>query len=324
MAYEYEYEKYVATKETLRQTLDLYGVAIIPNVLSEAECTEVVSGIWDFFEHITQKWEKPILRSNEESWKGFYTLYPLHSMLIKNWSVGHAQVCWDLRQNANIIAIFAHLWGCHANDLLVSFDGFSFNLPPEITNRGWKNRNTWYHSDQSYLTPDFKCVQSWVTGLDVHEGDATLSIMEGSHKFHNEMREQFQITDKANWFKMEPQHEAFYLEKGCAYKCIQCPKGSMVFWDSRTVHCGVNAAKTRAAPNFRAIVYLCYMSRQLCTQANLKKKRAAFDELRTTSHWPDNPKLNAVNPRTYGGAMPVVEKIAKPEVTEVGMRLAGF
>ena len=34
---EYEYSKYIATKETLRNTIDTYGVAIIPNVLDEEE-----------------------------------------------------------------------------------------------------------------------------------------------------------------------------------------------------------------------------------------------------------------------------------------------
>ena len=337
---EYEYLKYVATKETLRETIDTFGVAIIPNVLNEEECTAVVSGIWDFLEHITQAWAVPIKRGvapsindiaggsvrpqAELSLKEFYKLYPMHSMLIQHWGVGHAQVSWDLRQNEKIVDIFAHFWKCSANDLLVSFDGLSFNPPPEITKRGWNKQNTWYHTDQTYTENKFKCIQSWVTGLDVNDGDATLSLMEGSNKYHKEFAEHFGITDKKNWFKLTKEQEEFYNEKGCHYKNIKCPKGSLVFWDSRTIHCGIEAAKTRLMPNFRAIVYLCYMPRQLCSKANLKKKQKAFEELRATSHWPCKPTLFSKSPRTYGGEMPVITPIPAPIVSSLGRQLAGF
>jgi len=284
MIKDYEFEKYICSKETLEETIKKYGVAIIPNVLDEKECETMVNGIWDFLEYITQEWSTPFTRNNQESWREFYKLYPLHSMLLQHWGVGHAQVSWDLRQNIKIVEIFAHFWKCDVNDLLVSFDGISFNLPPEITKKGWNRDNTWYHTDQSFTTPEFKCIQSWITGLDINEGDATLSFMEGSNKFHSEFKEKFNITDKKNWYKLNKEEEQFYMEKGCNYKNIKCPKGSLVFWDSRTIHCGVEAKKNRPTQNLRAVIYLCYMPRKLCSNANLKKKQKAFQELRTTSH----------------------------------------
>ena len=53
----YEYERYACTKESLKETLEKYGVAIIPRVLNDEECEKMVSGMWDFFEHITQNWD---------------------------------------------------------------------------------------------------------------------------------------------------------------------------------------------------------------------------------------------------------------------------
>ena len=138
----YEFEKYVCTKETLKQTIGNYGVAIIPCVLDENECNNMVNKIWDFFEYITQKWEIPINRNDKNSWREFYKLYPIHSMLIQHWGVGHSQACWDVRQNIKIVEIFAYFWECDVNDLLVSFDALSFNLPPEITKKGWNKGNT--------------------------------------------------------------------------------------------------------------------------------------------------------------------------------------
>jgi len=318
----YEFEKYTATSTTLKKVLEEYGVAIIPNVLNAQECNDLLSGIWDYFEHITQDWEKPISRENPLSLREIYKLYPLHSMLFQHFQVGHAQVCWDVRQKEEIVNIFKTFW--ETDELLTSFDGLSFNVPPEKTNRGWYRGNTWYHTDQSYTRPNFECMQSWVTALDVNPGDATLSFMEKSNKYHKEFAETFKITDKKDWCKLTKEHEQFYKTRGCEYKKISCPKGSMVFWDSRTIHCGCEALKERPNHNFRAIIYTCYTPKTLITPALLRKKQKAFNELRTTNHWPHKPKLFGKMPRTYGGEIPVVKDINPPNVTELGRSLAGF
>lgn len=320
----YEYEKYIAKKETLRETIEKYGVAIIPRVLDDDECKRMVHGFWDFFEHITQVWDVPIKRTDTDTWREFFKLYPLHSMLIQRWGAGQSQVSWDVRQNEKVVDIFSHFWKCKKEELLVSFDGMSFNLPPEVTKRGWNRQNTWYHTDQSYTRNDFECVQSWVTGVDVNEGDATLTFMEGSNRFHAEFAQEYKMNEKEDWYKLTEEHEQFYTSRGCEYKNIKCPKGSMVFWDSRTIHCGVEASKTRTKPNIRAIVYLCYMPRVLCSSANLKKKQKAVNELRTTNHYPCKPKLFPENPRTYGAEVPKITPIAPPVLTNLGKKLAGF
>lgn len=227
--------------------LEKYGFVVIPNVLNDEECEVMLSGLWDFFEHITSAWETPINRNDKRTWTEIYKLYLLHSMLIQYWGIGHCQAVWDVRQNPKCADVFAKIWNCEKEDLLVSFDGASFNVPPEDTKRGWNRNNTWYHTDQSFTKPDFECIQGWVTALDVNEGDATLSVYEKSHLFHKEAAERFKITDKTDWYKLKKEQEDFYLENGCTIKNITCPKGSIVLWDSRTVHCGIEAVKTRAA-----------------------------------------------------------------------------
>jgi hypothetical protein len=320
----YEFEKYVCSKETLKQTIQQYGVAIIPNVFDEDECVTMVNQIWDFFEHISQTWETPINRHDEITWREFYKLYPLHSMLVQHWNIGHSQASWTARQNIKVLEIFAHFWECNMEELLVSFDGLSFNLPPEITKRGWNRGNTWYHTDQSFVTNDFKCIQSFVTGLDINDYDATLSFMEGSNRFHGDFKSTYDITDKTDWYKLTKDQETFYYDRGCSIKNIKCPKGSLVFWDSRTIHCGIEADKRRTMPNIRAVIYLCYMPRSLCSSSNLKKKQKAFKELRTTNHYPCNIKLFSKTPRSYGNPLPTITQIENPVLSKLGEKLAGF
>ena len=324
---EYESEKYYASSENVKEVLDKYGVAIIPTVINKNECSEMKNSVWNFFEHITKNWKNPIQRSNIDSWKEIYKLFPMHSMLIQYFGIGHCQASWNLRQNEKIANIFAKIWNVEKEDLLVSFDGMSFGLPPEQTNRGWFRGNTWYHSDQSYTNSDFQCVQSWITGRDVKRGDATLAFMEGSHKYHQEFKERFEITDKKDWYLLKKGVEGgeqFYRDKGCSYKRIMCPRGCLVLWDSRTIHCGSEAMRERKNPNIRCIIYLCYMPRSMATPAQLKKKRKALEELRATTHWPCKSKLFGKNPRTFGNELPEVEPIEAPKLTEFGRKLAGY
>jgi len=320
----YEGTKYNTDKKHLKETLEKYGVAVIPSVFNSSETRNILDKMWSFFEDITQNFKIPILKDKSETWKSFYSLYPLHAMLIQRFGIGQAQFAWDARQNLKAVEIFAELWNCKSEDLLVSFDGSSFHLPPEITNRGWNRNNTWYHTDQSYTRNDFECAQSFLTLNDINVGDATLAFMEGSHKYHLDVANKFKLEDKPDWYKLNKEQEEYYHKKGCVYKKISCPKGSIVLWDSRTIHCGVEPFKQRSEPNLRAVIYLCYMPRYLISNANLKKKKNAFTNLRTTNHWPCKPKLFGVNPRTYGNEMEDIHSIEKPNVSDLGLKLAGF
>ena len=319
--------KYDTTPDNILKTLKKYGVAVIPSLLNETEINNMNNGMWDYLEYITSNFDNTthgvINRNNKTTWKSFYSLYPMHSMLIQHWSIGHAQHVWDLRQNPKVVDIFAKIWNCNHEDLLTSFDASSFHFPPEDTNRGYY-RQPWLHCDQSFTRNDFECVQSWVTGYDVHEDDATLLILEKSHLYHEEFKNHFNIDKKDDWYQLKEEEIKFFMDKGCTMKRISCPAGSMVLWDSRTIHCGSEPIKGRQHKTFRNVSYICMIPRKLATKANIDKKIKALNNLRTTTHWPNRAKLFSKMPRTYGGPVPNIKQINPPVLTELGKRLAGY
>lgn len=319
----YEYEKYICDPKDVKSFIDNYGVAVIPSVLNEKEIDNMRQGMWSYLSHVTHNFNKPIKKEDPSSWVEYQKLYPKHSMLLQQYGVGHSQFVWDIRQNPRVVNIFSELWNVKEEDLLVSFDGASFHFPPEETNRGWY-RKTWYHTDQSYFQPDFKCVQSWVTAYDVDEGDATLAFMEGSNIHHKDFQDIMHITDKSDWYKHDEEEKSIYETFGCQEKRIKCKAGDMILWDSRTIHCGTEPIKGRDGRKFRNVVYICMLPRSLSDDRDLKKKRKAFNELRMTTHWPHKPKLFPINPRTYGGPLPDIVNISEPKLTELGKRIAGF
>lgn len=322
----WEYEKYITDINGIQAMIDKYGVAIVPNVLDGGECEEMKKGMWDYLEHITSQFDVPIKRTSSKSWVGYKQLYPKHSMLLQLWSVGHAQFVWDLRTNPKVIAPFEHIWKTKAEDLLVSFDGASFHFPPETTKFGWANPDkSVLHCDQSFTTNDFECVQSWINAYDTNEGDASITLLEGSNKFHKNFAEKFNKTSPDNWYILNQEELNWYIqEKKCSKVNIKCPAGSMVLWDSRTIHCGTEPEPTRAKPNFRCVVYLCYMPRSKSTPKSLIKRIDAWKNLRMTSHWVGNPKLFPTTPRTWGKPLPPITPISTPTISPIGYRLIGY
>lgn len=321
------------TAAELHATLAREGVAYVPRVLDAVECAAMEDGMWSFFERLTSGWDLPLRRDQPESWLGYFKLLPSHGMLHQHYRIGHAAFVWALRSNPKLVAIFAQLWGVAAEELLVSFDGVSFGLPPESVNGRGKyvqGGPGWFHTDQRLNDSSFRCIQSWVTARDVRPGDATLTVLRGSHLHHAEFARRFgyDVSGKADWHKLATQEELdfFIREKGCERVAICCPAGSLVCWSSCTIHSGQEALIIRPEPNIRCIVYLCYLPRARATAKQLEKKRAAFETMRMTSHWPDKAKLFGKQPRTYGAEMPAITEVVTepPQLTELGRRLAGY
>jgi ectoine hydroxylase-related dioxygenase (phytanoyl-CoA dioxygenase family) len=322
----YEFEKYITSKDNVLETIEKYGVAIIPNVLSQEENQAMIDGMWDTLEFLTANFQHPIKRNEPKSFSSIRLLRPLHSMLFQHWSIGHAQFIWDLRQNQKIVDIFSKIWKVNAEELLVSFDGASFQMPPEITKFGWYENTDWLHTDQSYVRNNFECVQSWVTGFEVNEDDGTLTILEGSNKYHFEFAQKFSIKNNRDWYKLNEEELNFYMnDKKCTKKFIRCPAGSIVLWDSRTIHCGKQASPQRAQANYRCVVYISMMPRYVIDYNELKKKRDAFNGLRMTSHWSNRTNIFPLYPRgwTEDPKNPV-KQLQAPVLTSLGRKLAGF
>lgn len=319
-----EYMSFDTTLENLNNQLDEDGVAVIPNVLSEAECIQLRESVWTELKYVTKD------RFNFDditTWREFYNFYPLHSMLLQHFSLGHMQPIWDIRQHPRVSGVFETIWGVEKNDLLVSFDGLSVHLPPEITNKGWFNNKEWFHTDQSFTKRGRCCIQGLVNLYPVNEGDASLAVMRGSHKLHNEIYERYKADlegENDDWYKLDVHQKQYLLDRGCYKYAVKAGMGSMVLWDSRTFHQGKEPERSRKEDNFRIAVYVCMMPRNMSNEKALAKKRAAFEGLRVTNHWANNPKLFPTKPRTYGGIIPEFNMIHAPVLSDIGRRLAGF
>jgi len=319
------YKNYDCTSiEQVQNYLNDYGVAVIPNVIKSDELEVIKDNMFDTLTHMTRNTKKPITRKNISSWKEIFAMKPLHGMLIQHFGIGHAQFVWDIRQDPRIVEIFAKLWGCDANDLLTSFDGVSISLPPETTGKGWHEKD-WYHSDQRFSNNNLHTIQGLVGCYDVNEGDATLTILEGSNKFHHSFAENFgKSGDNTDWYLLKNHEIEYYENLGCHKTFIKATAGSLVLWDSRTIHAGCGPSKTRAEPNIRLVIYVCQKPKMYAKKEDINKKIVAFEKKQLTNHDPCRVKLFNKLPMWMSAAKNIIEPPLDPVLTPLGRKLAGF
>lgn len=321
----------------LRATLSTYGAAIVPSVLSATECGQAVEKTNQFFGNLTRDMAVPFNPSDKASYRTLTNMHRLHSMLYQGYSIGQAQASWDVRQHPRIHDAFSVFW--NTPELLVSMDGMAYHVPPELvvdakgregSPYGWF-KYTWFHTDQSFLRSELECIQGQVVAFDVNPGDATLCILEGSHNHHAEFGRKFGVKDKADWFALQSRGKErgkgyldfFLQEKACTMRRIVAPKGSLILWDSRTIHCGVEPLRNRPQPNFRCVYYVCMTPRSLCDEKNMLLRQKAFQEMSSTSHWPHRvnifPTLD--NGRFTKHPLDINLEMSYPELTVLGKRL---
>lgn len=292
--------------------LEELGYCVIPQLLSASETELLYQRVWHEF--IEMAW--PACRMDDRSnWK---EEFPMHNKLgIFAGPAGQTQVMWDLRQDPRIVDVFAKIW--NTNDLIVSMDGLSFMCPSEIREG---NFEPWPHVDQRILQPHDNIahgncpsisfisesvlktqpytIQGQFLFEESFEGDAGFYCIPKSHlrfpEFAPEL-EAFDILGISNRYKRENEYLKDFFshntdESGEPYcmKHITAPRGSLILWDSRTVHWNQHAGKSDN-PKVRMVGYLSYVPKTRLTYEGIVLRLNAFMNGVSTGHNPAFPEL---------------------------------
>lgn len=265
--------------------LEEKGYAVVPGVLTDAECQSAADKIFSYLKSAGVDVTTPDIAKD----------YPNTHGIIQHLEVGHAAGVWEVRSNPKVQHVFEQIYG--TNDLVSSFDGLCLMQP-------WHRfgAKPWSHMDQSSKVTSRQCIQGYVNLTDASdENTGSLYVIPGSHKKFAAFFEKFpemREKSKGDWCKLENEEQrAFFGEDAIR---VHGPRGSMVLWDSRTVHQSIPPVNRETAKQ-RLVVYTCFQPRRLLSERNLKKKQKAFDEFRNTTHWAASKfKLFGKKPRTYG------------------------
>ncbi|OMJ69820.1 hypothetical protein SteCoe_32361 [Stentor coeruleus] len=310
------YKRFDCLASDIEQQLENHGVAVV-QIFSPSECENFRNRAWADFSRLIN-----LQKDDPNTYKNLKALSPIRSMLLKNNPLVHLQWVWDIRQDPRIVEIFASLWNTNKEDLLVSYDAISLHLPSEITYDGWFNNRLWIHTDQSSEKKFKCCVQGLVNLYPVNPGDATLLVLEDSHKYFNEYFEYVGIANRKDFIIIEKQGIEFFLRKGCVPRWVLADEGTLVLWDSRVFHMGSGPIIGREKQNFRLVTYVCMLPRHGVSQKILDKKLKALENKVDTSHWAN---CAYVGRKHKPGYFPFTfNDIQDPQLSPLGRRLAGF
>lgn len=288
--------------------LEEQGYCVIPEVLSTSEAKALYQRVWHEF--IEKAW--PRCRMDDRS--NWEEEFPIHEKYgIFKGPSGQIQVMWDLRQDPRIVDVFAKVW--NTNDLVVSMDGISLMCPPEIR----KGRfDPWPHVDQS-LPKEQKSGENkncppfgFISESSLKSNPYTIQgqflfedSFDGDGGFYCIPKSHLKFEEFAPHLKEEPNIESWTFnnkflldfftyakdESGNAYamKHITAPRGSLILWDSRTVHWNQYPSENRSlieSPRVRMVGYLLYLPKTRLTDEARMLRKEAFKKGITTGAIP--------------------------------------
>jgi len=306
--------------------LEELGYCVVPQVLSTSETELLYERVWHEF--IEKAW--PNCKMHDRSnWK---ESFPMHNKMgIFSGPAGQTQVMWDLRQDPRIVDVFAQVWNTH--DLIVSMDGLSLMCPPEVRD-GYIE--PWPHVDQtilrrqdnvahsnnppigfvseSLLKTQPYTIQGQFLFEDSADGDGGFYCIPKSHLRFTEFAPQLEAISAMEMPKGERSkarnkflQDFFDVrtdESGNSYvkKHITAPRGSLILWDSRTIHWNQHASKNRPhsnSPKVRMVGYLCYVPKARLSDEGKILRMNAFEKGVSTGHNPTYPELKYTKDHIY-------------------------
>ena len=163
------------------------------------------------------------------------------------------------------------------------------------------------------------CIQGLVSLTDNEQ--RTLMVYEGSHLLHEDYFYEGnriyhnQINVKSDWQLIDEDYLTTIKDKS---KSLKVSAGSLVLWDSRTLH---QNQYGKAGSEERIVQYVCYLPKNhpKNTLGMRKKRRKYFEERRTTSHWPCPIKVNGKQGRNFGNERLRInyENLRKPDLADM-------
>jgi hypothetical protein len=296
----YERAKYLATTSVeILEMMRLYGVAVVPNVLTTSEAQAAWREMYTALEYMYDGFA-----FHDKSTWGLLRRAAQHGMLFQHLGIGWSQFAVNLRQNPKVAGIFAGLWSEYmstpitVNDLFSSADGVSFYCNTPTERGGWHSRES-MHLDQAASSLS----SSWQGALNLVEtkrNDACFSFLEGSHLHFEEFMLRLSNQAKIDGFSFD-EHKRFTLlenqaqlnfyvdVKKCAPKRMMALPGDLVLWSSKTVHSEIPALRPAVPMDpstvfLRGGVYVSYQPKAFATPSDIKKKIKAYNEYRNTTH----------------------------------------
>lgn len=298
-------------ESNISQHLDKYGYVVV-KVMDETEIADIRNDVWTWLENLGTGIDRININTTidvNEKWpeqtKG----------IINSYGIGQSKFMWKSRVHDNVIRVFQSIWD--VRDLITSFDGACIMpLTKDFTIPSHEHHTTWAHRDQSPSINVRMCVQGGLSIYDnLEEHDGGFVVWEGSHTIDWTTIDEKAKHVSCHWYRIKNDSKSMeYLNGNCPVKIIRVPAGTMILWDSRTIH--ENIKPTIYATNPRIVLLICMTPRSFASKDTLQKRHECFMNHKTTTHVPHELTIcpdtlgkyskNKVNPKSIISLLPLM------------------
>jgi hypothetical protein len=269
-----------------------YGVCVIPNVFSNAECDSWMEEILSNIETISGH---QVNRNEPESWT-VDKLPPQVRYGLYQSTVQNLRPVWEIRRDPRMKNIFKPVYsglrGMEIDEFVCSIDGI--NIQPNIS-RNIEGERDWAHTDQTERDDSFKCVQGQVV---LTNSAASFRASPTSHKYFKEIMEVAGIEDNNSNFAKFSDDQLAKIKKDVLVPNnvpfqlpIRAEKGSVILWFSTTIHSSMSSGtKETTTPDdafkgWRGVSYVCYRPKSDFSMDQLKVLEDCIENNLGTNHW---------------------------------------
>ncbi|KAH6967587.1 hypothetical protein BKA56DRAFT_530187 [Ilyonectria sp. MPI-CAGE-AT-0026] len=238
--------------------------------------------------------------------------------MILGYGIAHETFTWNIRQEPGVVEAFERVYD--TKDLIVSFDAVNMAFPGRTD---VKPNKPWPHQDQDPEKPGFRCLQGLVNLFPNGDEDGGLIVCKGAHLLSEEFHEEFKNEEDKiwawtkEWYGFTDQGMEWLKKKGCEWIKVNAEPGDLLLWDSRTPH--YNLSPQGETPRFCA--YTCYMPVADATREDLLRKKTAFENMQSTTHWPN--AMHVGGPPVLRNGEPCPYNTGKPRQRPV-LQTRGF
>ncbi|KKY21922.1 putative phytanoyldioxygenase [Phaeomoniella chlamydospora] len=295
------------------------GYVVIKNVIPQERCDYYIDKMFEWAGRFPWGFD----RNDRSTWTDEHLPTHIKGGMYHGYRVQHERFMWEARTEPGVIEAFTKLWG--TDKLLASFDGMNFTLP---SGTPLEPTQPWPHVDQNPKRTGMQCVQGIINLAPNGPDDGGLLVMQGSTKIMEEFFKTHQgvigraTWGSSDWFGFDEEEVKWFEDRGCKILKVCAEPGSIILWDSRTMHYNC-VPKTQ---NLRAVIYACYTPSSFASPEVLKEKARFFDERMGTTHWPHDNLFPNVEKKPRLGLPDDQERdrpFEEPEETELVLKLAG-
>lgn len=256
------------TRTTLRRRLDQDGIAVVSDVLTPSHCRRTKSGIAQWLG------SRGVDVRNPQTWYRYSNDYlemsPSILGMMNTGTICNEPFVVDTRRHANVRRLFELIHG--TPHLQMEHAGVFWGFPPEhypgskIPGErcgGFMNRrDMWMHTDRgrvpsSSSSPSRLMTLIMLEDADLH--DYTFVYLTQSHLYHDEFLQQHPLLEMEepgnNFIQLTFEDVQWFERKGCQWRKVVAPKGTVVVWSDRLIHSTCLPARGRPSPKPRFVVY---------------------------------------------------------------------